>query len=350
MSELLMRMSTGFWVSRTIYAVAKLGVVDVLHKLGGRGTAEAISSHLSDTNPSSLFRLMRTISTLGVFDMQLQGSPENLAYHQTYSFALNETSQLLRSDVPNSLLPMILLEAGDVHFKGWLGILEAAKSGKEAVKSSLGVDNLWDYHSQDPEYAKTFNNAMSCFSELEVHEVLTCYDFSSISSLVDIGGGHGKLLFSIMRKYPNIKKGHLYDLPDVVKNVVVPEDLSGRVEIHGGSFLAEETNIPAGADAYIMKHIIHDWNDEKATIILKATRKAATPQSKVLLVEHEVPLDSHPTFATMLDLHMMVMIGGKERTNAEYAHILGNAGFDLIAAEKAKNSSLQVIEAHVVSP
>jgi hypothetical protein len=160
--------------------------------------------------------------------------------------------------------------------RAWSGFLETAKTGKPSVKATLGADSLWEYNERNPAQLKIFNAAMTSLTAKEIGDVLACYDFAAIRSIVDIGGGLGSMLFAILRRHPHIERGHLYDLPSVVKDVVVPDDLKARVEVHGGSFLDTETGIPAGADAYIMKHIIHDWDDESVRARTRVCAETAT--------------------------------------------------------------------------
>jgi len=346
MAELLMRIVTGFWASKALHAVAEMGVADIINQHGGPATAEEIAAAIPDTDPRSLFRVLRFVASIGVLDMQLHGSPDDVAYHQTFKFGLNDTSQLLRSDVENSMRSSVRLEGGHAHYTAWSGFLDAAKTGKPTVKATLGTNSAWDYYETHPQEQKIFNAAMSNFTAKEIHDVLGHYDFSGLTSIVDIGGGLGTMLFSILRKYPGITKGHLFDLPSVVRDAVVPDDLKDRVEIHGGSFLDDEAGIPAGADAYIMKHIIHDWDDHKSEVILKATKKAMPGHAKVLLVEYTVPLGPQPSMAKALDLHMMTLLGAKERTKAEFTALFRNAGLELTQVAGAEGE-INVIEARL---
>jgi hypothetical protein len=343
MAETLLRIATGFWSSKALHAVAELGVADAIHKHGGPATAEEIAAAIPDVDARFLFRVLRHVASLGIFDMQLDGSPDDVAYHKTFRFGLNETSQLMRSDVERSMRSSIQLEAGHFHYGVWAGFLECLKTGKGVVNSTFGVDTVWEYNEKNPHQRKIFNAAMTNFTLSEIDQVLASYDFAGITSIVDIGGGLGSLLFSILRKYPEIKKGHLYDLPSVVKDTVVPDDLKDRVEVHGGSFLDDSTGIPSGADAYIMKHIIHDWDDESSEVILKATRKAMPDHAKVLLVEYTVPTGPEPCLAKALDLHMMALAGAKERTKEEYAVLFRAAGLEL--TQVAGPHAVNVIEA-----
>jgi len=337
----------GLWASHAVYAVAKFGVADILAARGKSLTSAEIALDIQeDINIKSLFRLLRYTSSLGIFELIPPTDPEDLEYEKTYKFGLNETSQFLREGIEGSLRSFILMEAGAVPMKVWSGSLESFKTGKSAVTATTGYKSIWQYMEQHPAQQQLFNDAMTCYSSLEIVDTLKIYDFSGISSLVDIGGGHGKVLFTILRKYPDIKKGYIYDLPVVTHGIVVPDDLKDRVEVHSGSFLDEHTNIPSGADVYLMKHIIHDWDDEKSEVILKATRKAmGNSGKKVLLLEYVVPEGPEPSFSKAMDLHMMVMLGAKERTQHEYSALFAKAGFSLTQVVRAANVSFNLVEA-----
>lgn len=312
-SARLMEMMFGFALSRSIAVAAQLGVADLL-KDGPKSAdelAQAVGAH-----PRALYRLLRALAGAGVF---AEGADAR--------FNLTPLSELLRSDAPESLRAFAAMIANAVNFETWALLPYSVETGKPAFPHKFGMP-WFAWLGQNPAEAETFHNAMTSLSAGAVAAVVSAYDFSGISKLVDVGGGHGLLLASVLSKYPNMK-GVLYDEPTVIqgaKDVLAAHGVADRCETVGGDFLR---SAPAGGDAYILKHIIHDWSDEECLTILGHCHEGMTAGGKVLIVEMVIPERNVPAFSKFLDLEMLVFLTGRERTGAEYRALLDGAGFEL---------------------
>ncbi len=310
---MMLQMISGFWISRAIYIVAKLGLAD--HMQEGAKTAEELAA-TSGTHAPSLFRVLRALSSVGV----LTHSGDN-------RFGLTPLSETLRTDVPGSLRAFATTELGDDHYEGWGNLMHSVRTGEIAFDSLMGM-SAWEYYAQHPENGKTFNDAMTGMSQGTIDAVLASYDFAGINKLADIGGGHGALLTAVLKANPTMQ-GILYDAPNVVtgaQELMDAPGLSDRCEIVGGDFF---TSVPSGADAHVMKWIIHDWDEEKCHTILTNCHQALPANGKLILIEAVVPSTSEPHFSKFIDLNMLVMTGGRERTGDEYRELLAKAGFKL---------------------
>lgn len=310
---MMLQMISGFWISRAIYIVAKLGLAD--HLQGGAKTAEELAA-ASGTHAPSLFRVLRALSSVGV----LTQSADN-------RFGLTPLSETLRTDVPGSLRAFATTELGDDHYEGWGNLMHSVRTGEIAFDSLMGM-SAWEYYAQHPENGKTFNDAMTGMSQGTIDAVLASYDFAGITKLADIGGGHGALLTAVLKANPTMQ-GILFDAPNVVGGAQEPiaaAGLSDRCEIVGGDFFA---SVPSGADAHVMKWIIHDWDEAKCHTILTNCHQALPANGKLILIEAVVPATSEPHFSKFIDLNMLVMTGGRERTGDEYRELLAQAGFKL---------------------
>jgi hypothetical protein len=218
-------------------------------------------------------------------------------------------------------------ELGQEHYPAWGNLMHSVKTGEIAFDNFFGAD-VWKYLQQNPEDASVFNNSMSGVTAATNEEILAVYDFSSFGTIVDIGGGHGGLITSILKGNPKAK-GILLDAPQVIEGArpkLEAAGLADRCETVGGDFFK---SVPAGGDVYVMKWIIHDWNDELAITILKNIRNEIPRDGKVVIVDCVVPENNEPDFSKFFDLNMMVMTGGKERTEKEFAQLLSAAGFKL---------------------
>ena len=221
---------------------------------------------------------------------------------------------------------MGLFITSPTHFRIYAELMHSVTTGQPAVEKVTGMP-VFEYLAGNPEYSELFNNAMTAFSAAVIPAVLAAYDFTGIETLVDVAGGHGQVLTSILRKYPAMR-GVLFDLEHVVAGAAPLLQASGvgdRVRIESGDFFKA---VPAG-DAYIMKHIIHDWSDPEALTILRniRTRLDASPKGRVILVESVIPPDNSPNFGKLVDIEMMLMPGGRERTAAEFRSLFERAGF-----------------------
>jgi O-methyltransferase domain/Dimerisation domain len=321
-SEQLMQLTTGYMVSAALYTATKLGIADLL-KNGAKSTRQLAAA--TATNEDALYRLLRALASVGVFS---ESAPR--------VFELTPIAEPLRSDRDDSFRDMVLWMADSFHFRNYPEMLHSVKTGETIVEKVYG-DSCFDHLSKDKELGEVFNRAMTMFSKMLTPAALEAYDFSWLNgkTLVDIGGGHGHLLTAILKKYPDIR-GIVFDLEHVLagaKTRIAEHGLAGRCETAGGDFFAD---VPAG-DAYIMKHIIHDWNDEKALAILKNCHRAGRGNPKVILMEAVLKPGNDPSFAKWLDLEMLLIPGGRERTEAEFAKLFDRAGFRLSRVLQTKS-------------
>jgi hypothetical protein len=327
----MLQMISGFWISRAIYIVAKLGLAD--HMQGGAKTAEELAA-ASGTHAPSLFRVLRALSSVSI----LTQSDDN-------RFGLTPLSETLCTNVPGSLRAFATTELGDDHYEGWGNLLHSVKTGEIAFDNHFGM-SAWEYYAQHPDNGKTFNDAMTGMSLGTIEAVLGSYDFSGINKLADIGGGHGALMASILKVNPEMQ-GIVFDAPVVVPGAqerIEAEGLANRCEVVGGDFFAA---VPSGADAYILKWIIHDWEEARAITILKNCHQAMPANGKLILVEAVVPSSNEPHFSKFIDLNMLVMTGGRERTIEEYRTLLAAAGFRLTRIVPTP-SPMSVVEAEPI--
>jgi O-methyltransferase domain/Dimerisation domain len=308
----LFLMATGYWLSQAIYVAAKLGLADLL-KDGPRSCSALAEA--TGTDGRALFRLMRALSSAGVF-AHLPGD----------YFTLSCAGESLQSHVPGSLRS-IVITIGEIHYEAWGDLLQSVRTGSPAFNKVFGT-GLFEYLQRNAEAADAFNSGMSDLSSLLAYAVLMAYDFSGISSLVDIGGGQGKLLRRIIELNPGIK-GMVFDLEPAIETAKqnLGSDARGRrCAAVAGDFLA---SVPEGADAYILCGVIHDWDDDHSIRILRNCHTAMSKNGRLLLVEMVVPEVGANCFSKLLDLNMLVMTGGRERTKAEFAALLDAAGFRL---------------------
>jgi hypothetical protein len=230
---------------------------------------------------------------------------------------------------------------GEEQFQAWSEFLYCIQTGKTAFDKVFGMP-AFDWLSKHPEQAKTFDAAMVGVHGRETSAMTDVYDFSDIAVLADIGGGNGSLLTTVLQKHP-ATKAILYDLPGVTERAKVSLRAAGlaeRCQVIGGNFFE---SVPSGANAYLMRHIIHDWDDEKATKILQNVHRAMPKDGRLLVVESVIPPGNDPAFGKLLDLHMLVVPGGKERTEEEYRTLFKGAGFHLskIVPTKAEVSVIE---------
>jgi hypothetical protein len=214
------------------------------------------------------------------------------------------------------------------------------RTGQPAYDHKYGI-GIFDYFSCHPEESRIFDEAMTGFSSMEIPAVVAGYDFSGIRKLVDVAGGHGTLLCAVLKANPEMT-GVLFDMPTVIdgaRKTIEGEGLAGRCKVSGGDFFQ---SLPAGADAYMMKHIIHDWDDDRCVRILQNVRSAMAPGGKVLILDTVIQPGNHPDFAKLLDLAMLA-ISGRERTEQQFSDLLSRAGFRL-ARVTPTASAISVVE------
>ena len=320
----LTQMMLGSLASQAVYVAAKLGIADLL--VDGPKPVDQLAK-ATETDAPSLYRVLRALASLGIFTEQ-----------DNQIFAMTPTAEPLRSDVPNSLRDVAIFMGEDWHWEVWGKTLHSVRTGKSAW-AQIHDGEVFEYFEKNQEAANIFNRAMSSFSGLATKAVVEAYDFTGIEKLIDIAGGHGRLLTGVLEAHPSMR-GVLFDLPHVIAGARETAK-NDRLEFATGDFFA---SVPSGGDAYIMKHIIHDWDDERALAILKNIRKAMNPGGRVLVVEAVIAQGNNQDFGKLLDIEMLVSPGGKERTAAEYEDLFSRAGLRLTRIVPTK-SPYSVIEA-----
>jgi len=309
----MLQIISGFWISRAVYVIAKLGIPDILNS--GPKTAEELAS-ATNTDAPSLYRVLRALASVGVVNSE------------DGRFALNALTETLVTDAPGSLRWFAISELGQEHYPAWGNLMHSVRTGEIAFDNFFGVD-IWKYFANNPEDAAVFNDSMSGVTAVANEEILSLYDFSGFNKLVDVGGGHGGLITSVLKKNPNLK-GVLFDAPEVIEGAQTKIEAAGladRLETASGNFFEA---VPAGGDAYIMKWIIHDWDDQKSNTILRNIRNQIPANGRLILIDSVVPETNEPHFSKFIDLNMLVMTGGKERTEKEFQELLAAAGFRLL--------------------
>ena len=321
----------GYWTSQSVYVAAKLGLADLIHQHGPQTAGELAKA--TSTHAESLYRLLRALASVGVF----REDAEN-------RFGMTPLAEQLRSDVEGSQRAFAMM-VGEEHYASWGELLYSIQTGKTAFEKIYGMP-IFDWMADHPEQAATFDAAMVAVHGRETSAMLDAYDFSSIGTLADVGGGNGSVLRGILARFPKLR-GMLCDLPGVVeraKPLIAKAGLQDRLQTVPTNFFE---SVPAGADAYLMRHIIHDWADRESLVILKNIRRVIRPDGRLLVVEGIVPSGNDPSFTKILDLNMLVIPGGKERTEDEYRKLYEEAGFKLNSITPTK-SDVSVIEGRPV--
>jgi SAM-dependent methyltransferase len=324
----LFQMATGYWVSQAIYVAAKLGIADLLKD--GPQSCVALAA-ATGSNAPSLFGLMRALASVGVF-----------SHVKRDSFALSRLAESLQTHAPASLRAMVIT-VGEIHYQACGNLLHSIQTGSPAFNNAFGA-NLFDYLGQHIAAADAFNQGMTNASSMLAYAVLMAYDFAGISSIVDIGGGQGKLLEKILQFNPDIR-GTVFDMASTIERA--NEQPGNNARRRRCSYVAGDffSSVPQGADAYVLSSVIHDWDDNRAITILRNCRRAMTKNSKILLVEMIVPDAASASFSKLIDLNMLVMNGGRERTTAEFCALLNATDYKLtrIVPTMAPQSVIEAI-------
>jgi hypothetical protein len=322
-AQLLQQVAFGYIASAALQVALSLDIPDLL--VAGPRPVAALAKD-AGVREDNLYRVLRALASVGIFEEQPPGSRV---------FALNLPARMTVKS-PGSLRAMGQFITSPFHFRSYAELRHSVETGQPAGEKVAGMP-LFEYFPKHPEFSELFNDAMTAISAAVIPAVLDAYDFTGIRVLVDIAGGHGRVLTAILQKYPSMR-GVLFDLEHVIAGAGPLLDASGvrdRVQTASGDFF---TAVPEGGDAYIMKHIIHDWDDEQALTILRHihARLAGVPDGRVILIEAVIPSDNTPHLGKLLDLEMMVMPGGRERTAAEFEALFARAGF----------SNTRVVPAH----
>jgi hypothetical protein len=324
----LLQMNAGSSVSRVLCAAAKLGLAD--HLADGPRSALELAGPLRLHAPS-LHRLMRTLASLGILS---EGEPQR--------FALTPLGAALKTNAPGSVRSALLVLGSDWMARAWDHFIYSLETGETGMEKGCGVP-IFAYLAQHPEEASLFSETMVAVHGAEPPAVAAAYNFSDFGAVVDVGGATGNMLAAILARYPG-PRGILFDRPHVVSEaprLLTARGVEERVTIEPGDFF--ET-VPAGGDVYILSHIIHDWNDEQCLAILANCRNAMKPGTRLLIVEMVLPDGDTPHRGKLLDMVMLAITGGQERTEAEYADLLRRAGFRLNCVVPTE-SDASVVEA-----
>jgi O-methyltransferase/methyltransferase family protein len=317
----LYRLINGYQTTQAIHVVAALGVPDLL--ADGPRSAEELARE-TGTHAPSLDRVLRALASLDVLHEEDDGR-----------FALGELGQPLRSDHPQSAAGWAAFVGRPPNWAAWGALAHTVATGENAFRHVHGED-VWRYRETRPEESAVFDRAMESTTHGATESVLEAFDFGRFRLIVDVAGGTGAFLTAILDRYPKAR-GILFDQPHVVRGAVVPE----RVAVVEGSFFDA---VPEGGDAYLLKAILHDWEDEESVSILRACREAIAPEGALLVVERLLGAPNERPEAKLSDLNMMVAPGGRERTLEEYGALFEAAGFRLVG-ETATSSGRSVIEA-----
>jgi hypothetical protein len=301
----LLELSMSYAVPRCLHVIADIGVADALGD-SPRTAAELAASTGVDAN--ALSRALRLVASYGVFESRKDG------------WVHTPASRLLRSDHPQSMRAFVSMIGFPIYWKSFELLDKSIRTGKSTT-SEISPGGAWAYLAANPDKSKIFDDAMTGKSRGQVAGVLATYDFSRFKTIADIGGGRGHLLEAVLNKAPQAT-GVLFDQPHVVADVKT----SSRIKLQGGDFFKDMLPV---CDAYMIMQVIHDWSDGQALEILKAIRRSAPPHAKLLLIEAIVPDDAHPSWIKMLDIAMMTLLDGKERTRPEFESLLASAGFKL---------------------
>ncbi len=324
----LMQLVQGFMVAKSVQAVAELGIADLL--ADGPKTSEDLARATS-TNPVALFRLLRAVAGLGIFRQNESGRFENTVL-----------SEPLRSDSPVSVRDYLLYAANDGNVRAWMQLTPVLQTGEPSFAAANGCA-LWEYFQQHPDLGERFNRAMTSLASGNNRMVLQAYDFSPFKTLIDVGGGQGLLIAGILKAHLHLR-GTLFDL------LAVAEGASAFLRAQGVAdrcqFIAGDAfkSIPGGFDAYVLKNVLHDWSDDRCAELLERCRAAIPPKGKLIIVDSVMVPGNAPHPAKWFDLHMMVVTGGRERTEEEFRSLLQRAGFKLTMA-KSLAAPIGIVEA-----
>jgi O-methyltransferase domain/Dimerisation domain len=324
----LMQIVGGCFPSQAVYVAAKLGIADLLKS---ETLTVAELAEKTGTHERSLYRLLRCLASLGIFKET-----------NAKVFELTPTAELLVSDHPGSMRDAAIFMGEPWHWSVYGDMLYSVTTGKVAWERVHGKE-VFPYFQEHPEEYEIFNRAMTSFSTNVLPAIVEAYDFAGVKKLADIAGGHGMLLTGFLKANPELQ-GLLFDLEQVIEGAPVlleKEGVADRVELRNGDFFE---SVPAGADAYMMKFIIHDWDDDRALKILRNIHQVLPADGRVLLIEMVVPVGNDPHFSKIQDLEMLVSPGGVERTPDEYRELLAQAGLELRRIIPTK-SPLSIVEA-----
>jgi len=326
----VMQLLNGIHVAGAVACLAQLAIPDLVGT--GSKTAAELAGQ-TGVDPQALYRLMRATASVGILSEDPDGR-----------FSQTPMSDVLRSDANPSLRALAIMGGREWHSLGWSRLEYCVRTGRQALDQIYGMPTF-EYFKQHPEEARIFNDAMTQISSIDSPAVADAYDFSGINSLVDVGGGHGLLLATILKRNPHMK-GTLFDLEHVVSGAVDGplKPMMDRCVLTSGDMFS---SVPANADAYIMKHIIHDWADERCIEILTACRQGVNSEGKLLVVDAVIQPGNDFFPGKFLDLQMLIFPGGRERTETQFRELFEASGWTLrrIIPTAAKDSVVEGIPA-----
>jgi hypothetical protein len=312
-AQQMFELVTSYWKTQLIAAVARLGLAD--HLGSGARTSDELASE-AKASPDGVYRLLRGGVVLGLFE---EKPPR--------TFTLTPLGACLRRSEPGSMADWAITQADRLHWLPWGQLHEAVRTGKSVIRQVLGAEG-WEYLSQHPDEAAYFARAMTNLSVVVASDVTRVHDFSRYARVADVGGSEGALLAAVLRAFPHCQ-GILFDLPHVIEGArerLKAEGVDDRTQVVGGSFF--EPVVPE-ADAYLLKYILHDWDDASCTRLLTQIHRAAPTGARLLVVEGVLPEDGRASITTLMDLNMLVLAGSRERTASEYKALLASASWEL---------------------
>ncbi len=315
----LLALINGFQITQAIHVASTLRVAD--HLSDGARSADELAV-LTKSHPDSLYRLLRALGAVGVFRED-----------ENRKFELTRMGDCLRTDSATPLGAWAEVVGSPYFWQAWGHLLHSVQTGENAFQN-LNNEDVWQFRATQPEHGATFDRAMTQLSRGSAEAALRAYDFSPFRHVVDVGGGQGLMLAAILRANPHMR-GTLFDQSDVVagtKALLVDRGLIDRCNIVAGNFF--ET-VPEGGDAYLMRVVIHDWEDDEAVTILKVCRRAMPETAKLLLIERLVAGPNEMPAAKFSDLNMLVSPGGRERTREEFSDLFAKSGFELTLVSPA---------------
>lgn len=311
-SDRMRRLITAQFISQSIYTVVRLGVADML---GTEPRSAAELARSAGADPRALYRVLRLLAAVGVFE-----------HTEDDTFALNELGACLREGVPGSMRSAVMLFCEE-PYRAAADLLHTVRTGQTAFEHVYGAGHF-EYLAAHPDAARTFHQAITELTSLAHEALLRAYDFSKAGTVVDVGGGEGRLLATILKACPG-SRGLLYELGPAIaggRKLITAEGLADRCEVIEGDFF---TSVPAGGDLYVLKSVVHDWDDERVVALLQSCRHAMHAGARLLIIERIISGRSGPVHAKVNDIIMLAVTGGQERTEAEYAGLLERAGFSL---------------------
>lgn len=326
----MLSLITSYRVTQVIHVAARLGVADLL--TDGDRDIEYLAER-TRTHASSLYRVLRALAGLGI-----------VREGKSRVFALTRLGQSLRSDVSGSMRAWAMMVGGEHHWDPWGRLIDTVHNGTPAFEHVFGK-GPFQYYREHPDAEQIFQAALKGLTEVVNPAILDAYDFSAFRRIADIGGGTGRLIASLLQAHPGAS-GILFDQRDVIARahpLIEEARLQGRCELIAGDFFS---GVPCGADAYLLKQILHDWDDERSIAILRQCRQALTEQGRLLIIETVIPSGNGPFYGKLLDIEMLVSYPGRERTSDEYRALLIKAGLKLTRIART-STFVSIIEAVV---